>query len=495
MVAVVLMKRMTGRRSCSLSLRWGEEEKKEGAVSLQVYAAYWRAVGSCLAVSVLLALFLMQASRNVSDWWLSHWIASFSDMSRNVSMSVLIPPVPSPALLLFSSGTLVSPVRWAESADQNSSGNITFYLSVYGGIAAANSIFTALRALLFALGTVHAATAIHRRLLQRVLQATVTFFDSTPVGRIINRFSSDMYCVDDFLPFMLNIFLANIFGLLGMLVMISYGLPWILPVLLPLGLLYYSIQRFYRHTSRELKRLQSITLSPIYSHFSETLSGLSTIRATRHTDRFKVECESRLDVNQRCVFASNTAIQWLDIRLQMIGVVVVTAIAVIAIIQHQRRAGDPGLVGLSLSYALSITGLLSGLISSFTQTEAMMVSVERAEEYSTMLPCEPREGIVTVEPDWPKHGCIEFRDAILCYRPGLPNALDGVNFTISPGEKIGIVGRTGSGKSSLFLVLFRMMELNSGHILIDGTSTRELNLEDLRVTTCHHPPGSLSVQW
>ncbi|PIO32590.1 hypothetical protein AB205_0204560 [Aquarana catesbeiana] len=417
----------------------GEEEKKEGAVSLQVYAAYWRAVGSCLAGSVLLALFFMQGR---------------------------------------------SPVRWAESAGQNSSGNLTFYLSVYGGIAAANSIFTALRALLFALGTVHAATTIHRRLLQRVLRATVTFFDSTPVGRIINRFSSDMYCVDDFLPFILNIFLANIFGLLGMLVMISYGLPMILPVLLPLGLLYYSIQRYYRHTSRELKRLQSITLSPIYSHFSETLSGLSTIRATRHADRlhqtFSVGISDKQNVNQRCVFASNTAVQWLDIRLQMIGVVVVTAIAVIAIIQHQRRAGDPGLVGLSLSYALSITGLLSGLISSFTQTEAMMVSVERAEEYSTTLPCEPREGIVTVEPDWPRHGRIDFRDAILCYRPGLPNALDGVNFTISPGEKIGIVGRTGSGKSSLFLVLFRMMELNSGQILIDGTSTRELNLEDLR---------------
>ncbi|XP_077341580.1 ATP-binding cassette sub-family C member 10 isoform X2 [Lithobates pipiens] len=469
-----------GKEVLFLGSAMGEEEKKEGAVSLQVYAAYWRAVGSCLAGLVLLALFFMQASRNVSDWWLSHWISSLSDKSRNVSVSVLDPPVLSPALLLFSSRTLVSPVRWAESAGQNSSGNLTFYLSVYGGIAAANSIFTALRALLFALGTVHAATAIHRRLLQRVLRATVTFFDSTPVGRIINRFSSDMYCVDDFLPFMLNIFLANIFGLLGMLVMISYGLPMILPVLLPLGLLYYSIQRYYRHTSRELKRLQSITLSPIYSHFSETLSGLSTIRATRNADRFKLECESRLDVNQRCVFASNTAVQWLDIRLQMIGVVVVTAIAVIAIIQHQRRAGDPGLVGLSLSYALSITGLLSGLISSFTQTEAMMVSVERAEEYSTTLPCEPREGIVTVEPDWPKHGRIEFRDAILCYRPGLPNALDGVNFTISPGEKIGIVGRTGSGKSSLFLVLFRMMELNSGQILIDGTLTRELNLEDLR---------------
>ncbi|XP_068088685.1 ATP-binding cassette sub-family C member 10 isoform X2 [Hyperolius riggenbachi] len=457
-----------------------EEGKKEGAVSLHVYASYWRAVGSCLGASVLLALLLMQASRNMSDWWLSHWIASFSDKPRNVSISGLTRPAVSPVLLLFSSGGLVSPLRWAQFTKQNNSQDITFYLTVYGGIAAANSVFTALRALLFAFGAVRAATVIHTRLLQRMLRATVSFFDSTPVGRIINRFSSDLYCVDDTLPYLLNIFLANVFGLLGMLVMISYGLPWILPVLLPLAVLYYYIQRFYRHTSRELKRLQSITLSPIYSHFSETLTGLSTIRATRQADRFEKECEARLERNQRCVFTSNSAVQWLDIRLQMIGVVVVSAIAVIAIIQHQRGAGDPGLIGLSLSYALSITGLLSGLISSFTQTEAMMVSVERTEEYSTQLPCEPREGTVMVDPGWPSTGCIEFKDAVLCYRPGLPNALDGVSFTISPGEKVGIVGRTGSGKSSLFLALFRMMELNSGLILIDDIPTQELNVEVVR---------------
>ncbi|XP_073527733.1 ATP-binding cassette sub-family C member 10 [Phyllobates terribilis] len=457
-----------------------EEEKKEGAVSLLVYAAYWRAVGAVLAASVLLALFFMQASRNVSDWWLSYWIASLPDVPQNSSLLALTPPVQTPSLLLFTTGGLVTPVSWRQSAGQNSSVGISFYLSMYGGIAAVNTVFSALRALLFAFGTVRAATVIHERLLQRVLRATVSFFDSTPIGRIINRFSSDLYCVDDFLPFILNIFLANVFGLLGMLVMITYGLPLILPVLLPLAVLYYYMQRFYRHTSRELKRLHSITLSPIYSHFSETLTGLSTIRATRHTDRFAEECESRMELNQRCLFSSNSAVQWLDIRLQMIGVMVVTAIAVIALIQHQRNSGDPGLVGLSLSYALSITGLLSGLISSFTQMEAMMVSVERAEEYSTTLPSEPTQGSVTVQPDWPQHGHIEFRHAILCYRPGLPNALDGVSVTIRAGEKIGVVGRTGSGKSTLFLALFRMMELNSGSILIDDISTKELSLDVLR---------------
>ncbi|CAH2256577.1 multidrug resistance-associated 7 [Pelobates cultripes] len=453
----------------------GEEEKKEGAVALQVYGAYWKAVGAGLAGSVLLALLLMQASRNVSDWWLSHWISSLENSHGNYSISA-----PSPTLLLFSSVRLLSPVFLTKSEKQNSSVNIKFYLSIYGGIAVANSVFTALRAILFALGTVHAAKIIHQRLLKRVLKATVTFFDSTPIGRIINRFSSDLYCIDDSLPFILNIFLANVFGLLGMLVVISYGLPWILLALVPLALLYYHIQRFYRYTSRELKRLYTITLSPIYTHFSETLSGLTTIRAMRHTHRFEKECETRLEWNQRCQYAANAAVQWLDIRLQMIGVMVVTAIAVIAIIQHQMNVGDPGLVGLALSYALSITGLLSGFISSFTQTEAMMVSVERAEEYASTLPSEPADSSAEVESDWPSKGCIEFRNVILCYRQDLPNALDGVSFTIHSGEKIGIVGRTGSGKSSIFLALFRMMEINSGVILIDNLPTRPLNLDSLR---------------
>ncbi|XP_064412697.1 ATP-binding cassette sub-family C member 10 [Latimeria chalumnae] len=457
-----------------------EEEKKVGAVALQVYSSYWRAVGGCLAFSVLLSLFLMQASRNVSDWWLSNWISSLK--SRNHSISDFSLPELSPQLLLFLHGGLVSPVGAPEITavrDSNSS-DVKFYLIVYGAIAAANTIFTAARAFLFAYGAICAATVIHNRILQRVLKATVSFFDMTPIGRIVNRFSSDLYCVDDTLPFILNIFLANLYGLLGLVVVISYGLPWITLLLAPLTLLYYFIQCYYRCTSRELKRLYSVTLSPIYTHFSETLTGLSTIRASRAAARFEEENENRLELNQRCLFASNSAMQWLDIRLQMIGVAVVTAIAVIAVVQHQMKAVDPGLVGLALSYALSVTNLLSGLISSFTQTETLMVSVERMEEYSTEVPTEPQESTIQVAPDWPNQGYIEFQNAALVYRAGLPNALDGVQFSVRPGEKVGIVGRTGSGKSTMFLALFRMVELSSGRILIDSVDTQLVGLEELR---------------
>ncbi|NWY57630.1 MRP7 protein, partial [Chionis minor] len=458
-----------------------EEEKKEGAVAFKVYKAYWQAVGSCLALSILFSLLLMQASRNISDWWLSHWISSISQ-TANTSVMVCSASPPSPDLLLFSIFGLTSPIQALDTTPVPSNGSldVNFYLIVYGSIAGANSLFTILRAFLFAYGSIRAATVIHNRLLQRALKATVTFFDTTPTGRILNRFSSDLYCVDDSLPFILNIFLANMYGLLGMLVIITYGLPWIGLVLLPLAALYFSIQRYYRRTSRELKRLYSVTLSPIYTHFSETLLGLSSIRAMRATQRFELENQLHLEQNQRCLFASNTVMQWLDIRLQMIGVSVITAIAGIAIIQHQKQLGNPGLVGLALSYALSVTNLLSGLISSFTLTETMMVSVERTEEYTTDMPMEPQERLVQVAADWPSQGLVEFQQVVLAYRAGLPNALDGVSFTVYPGEKVGIVGRTGSGKSTLFLALFRMLELKSGRILLDGVDSQLVGLEDLR---------------
>ncbi|XP_072516288.1 ATP-binding cassette sub-family C member 10 [Salminus brasiliensis] len=454
----------------------GEEQKATGGLALTVYRSYWRAVGGCMAFSVLLSLFLMQGTKNVSDWWLSHWI---SNIKANESELVSMTAGPLSAMVLLLPESPVFPLTHSNPFC-NMSSELKFYMTVYSSLAAANTVFTAARAFLFAYGAIHAATVIHKRLLGNVLKATVTFFDTTPLGRILNRFSSDIYTIDDSLPFVLNILLANVFGLLGMLVVMSYGLPWVLLPLVPLGVLYYQTQRFYRHSSRELKRLCSLTLSPVYSHFSETLNGLATVRASGHAARFEEENERRLDQNQRCLFISNAAGQWLDIRLQMIGVAVVTGISIIAVIEHQIRSIDPGLVGLALSYALSITNLLSGLIFSFTQTEMQLVSVERSEEYSTSIPLEPQHSSATVPASWPEHGRVEFSEAVLAYRPGLPNALDGVSMTVLPGERVGIVGRTGSGKSTLFLALFRMVDLNQGRILLDGEDISQVGLAQLR---------------
>ncbi|XP_037327748.2 ATP-binding cassette sub-family C member 10 [Pungitius pungitius] len=456
----------------------GAEQKQVGGLAWRVYRTYWVAVGGALSASILMSLLLMQASRNVSDWWLSHWI---SELRNNGS-----PPTNGSSwgasscsrLLLFSPGGLMSPL--SSLSPSAVTPDVSFYLTVYGSLAGANTVFTALRAFLFAYGAVGAAAAIHDRLLDRVLQATASFFDTTPTGRVLNRFSSDLYAVDDSLPFILNILLANAFGLLGVLVVIGYGLPWVLVLALPLALLYHRTQRFYRHTSRELKRLCSVTLSPVYSHFSETLSGLGTIRASGSAPRFEDELARRLEQNQRCLFLANAAAQWLGIRLQLIGVAVVTGLGVLAVVQHRYNSVDPGLVGLSLSYALSITSLLCGLVSSFTQTEMQLVSVERTEEYSTRLPTEPQHQNTQLPPSWPQRGLLEFRGASLSYRDGLPDALDGVSLVVRPGEKVGIVGRTGSGKSTLFLALFRMVELNRGQILLDGLDISAVGLAQLR---------------
>ncbi|KAL6469214.1 hypothetical protein MHYP_G00227380 [Metynnis hypsauchen] len=456
----------------------GEEQKQTGGLAWTVYQSYWRAVGGCTAMSVFISLFLMQGSKNVSDWWLSYWISSLKANGSEL-VSLTAGSLSSTVLLFSESPMFPVPLRHSGPFG-NMSSELKFYMTVYGSLAAANTVFTAARAFLFAYGAICAATVIHKRLLDSVLKATMIFFDTTPLGRVLNRFSSDVYTIDDSLPFVLNILLANVFGLLGMLVVMSYGLPWVLLPLVPLGVLYYQTQRFYRHSSRELKRLCSLTLSPVYSHFSETLSGLATVRASGHAARFEEENERRLDQNQRCLFISNAAMQWLDIRLQMIGVSVVTGISIIAVIEHQIRSIDPGLVGLALSYALSITNLLSGLIFSFTQTEMQLVSVERTEEYSTSIPLEPQNGSTAVPASWPEHGRVEFDKAVLAYRPGLPNALDGVSFVVMPGERVGIVGRTGSGKSTLFLTLFRMVELNQGQILVDGEDISQVGLSQLR---------------
>ncbi|XP_077460374.1 ATP-binding cassette sub-family C member 10 isoform X2 [Stigmatopora argus] len=454
----------------------GLEKKQAGGLSWKVYRTYWTAVGGVLATSVMMALFAMQASKNVSDWWLSHWISALKSNASAESNSSHSEFLASPRLLLFAGGSFTSPI----STFSQPASEVRFYLAVYGALAGANTVFTALRAFLFAYGAICAATVIHDRLLDRVIKATVSFFDTTPLGRILNRFSSDVYSVDDSLPFILNILLANVFALLGTLAVTSAALPWSLLALPPLGLLYFSTQRFYRHTSRELKRLCSVTLSPVYSHFSETLGGLATIRASQSCARFEEENVRRLEENQRCLFLSNAATQWLDIRLQLIGVTVVTSLAVIAVVQHSLNVVDPGLVGLTLSYALSVTALLSGLISSFTQTEMQLVSVERAQEYSSHLPEEPQEQNPQLAPAWPQHGSVEFRGVVLAYGEGLPNALDGVNFTVGAGEKVGIVGRTGSGKSSLFVALFRMAEVSGGEILVDGLDVSGVGLAQLR---------------
>ncbi|CAF0901581.1 unnamed protein product, partial [Didymodactylos carnosus] len=367
------------------------------------------------------------------------------------------------------------------------------FFIIYVCLAIVNSIFTLIRAFTFAYGGIEAARKMHKMLLNSLLKCSISFFDVTPSGRILNRFSSDTWCVDDSLPFMLNILLANIFSLLGTLVLSSYGLPEFLFVLIPLAIFYYFIQNYYRWTSREIKRISSVALSPVYANFGETLAGLTTIRAFRHVKRFVEQNISLVRDSIRTQFASLVASSWLNFRLQLIGIVMVVGVSLIGVFQHIYSHSNPSLVGLSLSYILSVTGLLNGLVTSFTETEKEMVSVERVTQYIDDLPeeetKEQTKQLQIASDEWlnvtnneEERGLsIDYIDVSMKYNQDQARpALDTLSFHIRANEKIGIVGRTGSGKSSLLATLFRTVNLSEGKILLDNIDTTTINRKTLR---------------
>ncbi|KAI9826868.1 MAG: hypothetical protein M1832_005807 [Thelocarpon impressellum] len=266
------------------------------------------------------------------------------------------------------------------------------------------------------------------------------------------------------------------------LVVISVGTPVFVALIIPLGAAYLYIQRYYLRASRELKRLDSVTRSPIYAHFQESLGGISTVRAFRQQDRFARENEWRVDANLRAYFPSINANRWLAVRLECMGAVVILAAAGFAIINVASGSGlSAGMVGLAMSYALQITQSLNWIVRQTVEVETNIVSVERVLEYSR-LPSEAPEIIPRKRPSisWPAKGAVSFENYSTRYRPGLDMVLRNINLSIKSHEKIGVVGRTGAGKSSLTMALFRIIEPATGNITIDELNTSTIGLLDLR---------------
>lgn len=246
--------------------------------------------------------------------------------------------------------------------------------------------------------------------------------------------------------------------------------------------MYLWIQKYYLRTSRELKRLDSISRSPIYAHFQESLSGITTIRAYRQTKRFALENEWRVDANLRAYFPSISANRWLAVRLELLGSIIILAAAGFAIVSVTTGSGlSAGLVGLSMSYALQITQSLNWIVRQTVEVETNIVSVERVLEYSR-LASEAPEVISKHRPavSWPSKGAVSFNNYSTRYRPELEPVLKNISLSIKSHEKIGVVGRTGAGKSSLTLALFRLIEPTSGDVTIDDLNTSTIGLLDLR---------------
>ena len=474
-----------------------------GAVARSVWANYTRSLGGA-ALAQLMVLYAAQQGFVVSaSWWLTRWAAA------------------APAC--------------GAARGSTSTG---CYVGVYVGLSLMGALLIFVRLVMVAVVTIRAGRALHERALVGVCGSPVAFFDTTPLGRIINRFSSDLQTIDVQLRMVTQMLLLSLFSIGGALGAIAVASPYVLLAAAPLCFVYVRVARHYRASSRELRRLESASASPLYAALDEALAGTPTIRAFGATERLQRESEARLDANARASFARAAASRWLGVRLEFLGNCVLGTCACLAVAStlwsHAQPAdGGPlsggdggdgsggggggggggngggghaqhaGLAGLALSYAITITGALSMLVNNFATLEISMVNAERLFEFAGLPPEEKggggggdgikaaADGTVVAAasaasaPDaaWPSDGRVVFDGVWMRYRPGLPPVLCGVSLEVRAGEKVGICGRTGAGKSSLLVALFRLAELEhggGGAIFIDGVDVASVPLSRLR---------------
>ncbi|GLB40936.1 putative ABC transporter transmembrane region [Lyophyllum shimeji] len=352
------------------------------------------------------------------------------------------------------------------------------YMALYAGFGAAQALFSFLLSLAFALMSLVASLRLFKAALSSVLRSPVSFFDTTPIGRIQSRLSKDQDTLDAELSITLWQFLSTLSSVLGTAALVFYTFPLLGILFAPLTILYYVASVFYRRTSVETKRLDSLLRSIMYSSYSETLTGLATIRAYREQNYAIISAENGLDKENRAYYMTISIQRWLAVRLDFFGNILILGIALFA--AGFRHTVNPAKVGVVLSYTLGITQAFSEMINQFAKNEQNMNAVERVLHYAE-LPSEAASATPHDPPaSWPAKGQITFTNVDLVYREGLPLVLKDVSFKINPGEKVGIVGRTGAGKSSLLQAIFRMVELRNGKIEIDGVDVGRIGLSVLR---------------
>ncbi|XP_072760182.1 multidrug resistance-associated protein 1 isoform X1 [Anoplolepis gracilipes] len=423
-----------------------EVEKTEtGSVKWKVYSHYLKSIGWFLSISTIVMNAVFQSFSIGSSVWLSVW--------SNDNLTIVNDTV--------------------DTAKRD------MYLGVYGVLGFGQGVTIFAVGIFLAKGTVIASSRLFQSTLQHVLHNPMSFFDRTPTGRILSRLGKDIDIVDNYLPLILRSWITCLFSVVATLVVISYSTPIFILVIVPIGAIYYFIQRFYVASSRQLKRLESVSRSPIYSHFSESVTGAQIIRAYGVQEQFIHESENRVDSNQVCYYPSIIANRWLAVRLEMVGNLIIFFAALFAVLSRDTMSS--GLVGLSVSYALQITQTLNWLVRMTSDVETNIVAVERIKEYGDTTQEAPWKNTEYTPPkEWPMHGRVDFKNFKVRYREGLDLVLNGLTFSVLGGEKIGIVGRTGAGKSSMTLALFRIIEAAHGKILIDDIDISKMGLHDLR---------------
>ncbi|SCU90307.1 LANO_0D08284g1_1 [Lachancea nothofagi CBS 11611] len=436
-----------------------EEKKERGRVKTKVYVAYLKACGISGAVIFLIFLIFSRSLLIGENFWLKHWS---EDNQKN-----------------------------------GENDNIGYYVGIYIFISLAAACFNnAKNVILLLVCSLRASRKLHDAMAIAVLRSPMSFFETTPVGRIINRFSSDMNSVDDNVQYVISFFLLSVLDYVIVIVVIGCQVPLYLVVNAALLVLYLYYQVYYVTLSRELKRLMSTSFSPIMSMLSETLAGHMVIDAFDHFERFDYLNLQNVQFNINCVFNFRSTNRWLSIRLESIGAFMILTVGLLSL---ATMAGDKaltaGMVGLLMSCALQVTNRLMWIVRMSVQLETNVVSVERIVEYCD-LPPEAPAVIENCRPEknWPSQGYIRFDNYSTRYRSNLDPVLKSLSLEIKPQEKIGIVGRTGAGKSTLSLALFRILEATEGAIVIDGVDISKIGLADLRTNLAIIPQDAQAFE-
>ncbi|EGD76178.1 hypothetical protein PTSG_00884 [Salpingoeca rosetta] len=430
------------------------EDVGQGGITLATYANYARAGGGVLLFLFILLLFgCAMFSKAYSDYYLGYWIRQGDGNSTTRG----------------------------DRGDPSDNPDLDMHALVYGMTLVALLAFQGFKGFLFVRQTLAASSNLHKQVFERIIHAPMSFFDTTPTGRILNRFSRDLDEIDVRLPFVAEQFLQNSALLLITLCMIAYVFPWFLLALVPIAAFFFSVVHFFRPTQRQVKRLSSATRSPLVSQLSATLQGIHTIAAFEKKDAFLTKFFSTLDQHSKCFFFFHCSSRWFAFRLDYTTAMMILATSLLAVLLHGHVS--PELAALAITYAMSMAGIFQYTTRLSAEVEARFTSVERIHRYGTETPQEVGFAVKTpgdLPKNWPAFGSIAFDRVKVSYRPGLPPVLRDVTLNIRPREKIGIVGRTGAGKSTIAMVLYRMMELTSGSISIDGVDIASVEASLLR---------------
>ncbi|KAJ9082436.1 Transporter of the ATP-binding cassette (ABC) [Entomophthora muscae] len=445
-----------------------DEERATGFVGLSIYRSYINAAGGGWYWFGLVALFtLFQSIPVILDWWVKIWASAGT--SKDTLHHLYIAGV-KPLSLVHLARRAV-PIA---SSDQ-----LDYYIGVYALISLFSIILIIVRVSYQFWGSMQASKRLHTDLLGNILRAPMRFFDTTPVGRLVNRFSKDLQCLDQELMPSLGVVLTESLASLAILGMLMVVLPQFILATIVIVFVYHRVMQFYIRGSREMKRIESITRSPIYAHCGETINGVTTIRAFEQDTRFLSISHVKIDHNLRCFFYLWAANRWLQINSDLTGSLVTLATGMMLLLF--RHLLSPALIGLALSYALNFSSHILWIARYCSTVEMNMNSVERIQEY-LQVPSEPAPVVESYRPPtcWPTHGQITIRNLVVRYAADRDPVIKGISLDIRPGEKVGLVGRTGAGKSTLALAFFRFVDAEEGSIVIDGMDIYRMGLKDLR---------------